>query len=401
MRHHNTLLHGLLQFIPWGRFDALVDEHGSDRRVRKLNSKSQLIALIHAQLSGASSLREIEATMASQHTRLYHLGATAPKRSTLADANAERSADAFCGLFEALLAQAHPQLRRASREAIRLVDATSVGLTAQSQGWAGTSKRGCGAKLHVVLDPDAALPVHFLVTSRRVNDITPAKAMPIEPGATYVFDLGYYDFSWWSALDAQGCRFVTRLKTHTRPTLIQERRVEAGGSVIADRVIRLTNRLARNRRNPLEKPLREVHVRLDTGKVLHIVSNDLEAPARDIADLYKRRWDIELFFHAVGDGSAYLGQADPQDPPLPRHLPQRHPGTDSRGSHRLSAAAHGACGPAHGRQHPHVRQTRARQSHARQIHPSTRRTPAPADNTPRTDGDAILLNRTAVQQVPG
>jgi Transposase DDE domain/Domain of unknown function (DUF4372) len=299
MRHHNTLLHGLLQFIPWGRFDALVDEHGSDRRVRRLSSKSQLIALIHAQLSGASSLREIEATMASQHTRLYHLGAAAPKRSTLADANAQRSADAFCGLFEALLAQAHPELRRASREAIRLIDATSVGLTAQSQGWAGTSKRGCGAKLHVVLDPDAALPVHFVVTSRRVNDITPAKAMPIEPGATYVFDLGYYDFSWWSALDAQGCRFVTRLKTHTRPTLIEERRVEAGGSVIADRVVRLANRLARNRRNPLEKPLREVHIRLDTGKILHIVSNDLKAPARDIADLYKRRWDIELFFRWV------------------------------------------------------------------------------------------------------
>ena len=150
-----------------------------------------------------------------------------------------------------------------------------------------------------MLDPDAVLQVHFVVTSRRVNDITPAKAMPIEAGATYVFDLGYYDFSWWAALDAQGCRFITRLKTHTRPILLEEREVEAGGSIIADRVIRLANRLARNRRNPLEKPLREVHVRIDTGEVLHIVSNDLEAPAQEIADLYKRRWDIELFFRWV------------------------------------------------------------------------------------------------------
>jgi hypothetical protein len=299
MRHHNTLLHGLLQFIPWSRFEALVEEHGSDRRVRKLSSKSQLIALLHAQLSGSSSLREVEATLASQQTRLYHLGASAPKRSTLADANADRPADVFCSLFETLLAQAHPGLRRASREAVRLVDATSVSLTAHAQSWAGTSERGCGAKLHVVLDPDAALPVHFVVTSRRVNDITPAKAMPIEAGATYVFDLGYYDFSWWAALDAQGCRFVTRLKTHTRPTLIEERAVEAGGSVIADRVIRLAGRLASNRRNPLDRPLREVRVRIDTGKVLHIVSNDLEAPAQEIADLYKRRWDIELFFRWV------------------------------------------------------------------------------------------------------
>ena len=299
MRHHNTLLHNLLKFIPWGRFDTLVDEHGSDRRVRKLSSKSQLVALISAQLSGASSLREIEATLASQNARLYHLGATAPKRSTLADANAERSADVFCGLFEALLAQAHAGLRRTSHEAIRLIDATSLSLTAHAQSWAGTSARGCGAKLHVVLDPDAALPVHFMVTSRRVNDITPAKAMPIEAGATYVFDLGYYDFSWWAALDAQGCRFVTRLKNHTRPTLIEERAVEAGGCIIADRVIRLANRLARNRRNPLDKPLREVHVRIDTGKVLRILSNDLQATAQQIAALYKRRWDIELFFRWV------------------------------------------------------------------------------------------------------
>jgi hypothetical protein len=300
MRHHNTLLHGLLQFIPWTRFEALVEEHGSDRGVRKLSSKSQLIALLHAQLSGSSSLREVEATLASQQTRLYHLGASAPRRSTLADANADRPADVFCSLFETLLAQAHPGLRRASREAVRLVDATSVSLTAHAHSWAGASERGCGAKLHVVLDPDAALPVHFVVTSRRINDITPAKAMPIEAGATYVFDLGYYDFSWWAALDAQGCRFVTRLKNHTRPTLIEERTVEAGGSVIiADRVIRLAGRLASNRKNPLDRPLREVRVRIDSGKVLHIVSNDLDAPAQEIADLYKRRWDIELFFRWI------------------------------------------------------------------------------------------------------
>jgi hypothetical protein len=129
-------MHELMQFNPWGRFARLVDEHGADKRVRRLDSKSQLVALLHAQLSGAASLREIAATMASHRARLYHLGVTVPKRSTLADANAARPAGLFADLFSALLGQAHRGLRQASREAVRLIDATSLPLSSLSQDWA-------------------------------------------------------------------------------------------------------------------------------------------------------------------------------------------------------------------------------------------------------------------------
>ena len=122
MRHKTTLLHEILKPVPWGRFDSLVDKHGSDKGVRTLSTKSQFVALVHAQLSGATSLREIEATLESHSRRLYHLGVTPPKRSTLADANRERSAEVFVDLFQHLLAQAHPGLRRATKDAIRLID---------------------------------------------------------------------------------------------------------------------------------------------------------------------------------------------------------------------------------------------------------------------------------------
>ena len=99
MRHHNSLLQQLLQFVPWDRFDALVEKHGTDARVRRLSTKSQFVALIYGQLAGAQSLREIEHALASHRRRLYHLGTRVPARSTLADANAKRSAALFADLF--------------------------------------------------------------------------------------------------------------------------------------------------------------------------------------------------------------------------------------------------------------------------------------------------------------
>ena len=106
-----------------------MDHYASDARVRRLRSKSQLIALLYAQLSGAQSLREVEQSLKNHGGQLYHLGATVPARSTLADANAKRPAQLFADLFAVLTAQASPGLRRATREAIHLVDATSIRLT--------------------------------------------------------------------------------------------------------------------------------------------------------------------------------------------------------------------------------------------------------------------------------
>jgi hypothetical protein len=303
MRHHNSLIHQLLKPMPWHTFARLVDRHEADKHVRTLSTKSQFVALVHAQLSGASSLREIEATLESHTNRLYHPGIKAPKRSTLADANRRRPADVFVELFQVLLRQAHPGLRRNTNEAVRLIDSTSVSLTDLSSKWASYEAHGAGAKMHVVYDPDAATPVHFAVTPRRNSDINAAKGMPIETGATYVFDLGYYDFAWWAKLAAKGCRFVTRLKSHTKTTLVAERAlgadVVARGRVVLDRTVRLSGRLKNTRQHPLPQDLREVHIIIDTGKKLRIISNDLTSPAEVIADLYKTRWQIELFFRWV------------------------------------------------------------------------------------------------------
>ena len=298
MRHQNSVFHDLLKHLPWAGFDRLVETHGADARVRRLTTKSQLVALLYAQFSGAASLREIEAGLNSHAVRLYHLGVAPARRSTLADANALRPAGVFADLFARLAQQAHRGLRRALAETTYLIDSTGVRLTGSS-GWARFSAGVCGAKVHVIYDPDADRPIYAAVSAANVNDITAAQAMPIVAGATYVFDLGYYDYGWWAKMDAVGCRIVTRFKANTPLRVATERDVPKDGNILSDRIGHLPARQAASRKNPFDNPVREVRVELDTGKVLRILSNDLDASAQEIADLYKRRWAIELFFRWV------------------------------------------------------------------------------------------------------
>src|ERR1700723_4017851 len=299
MLHQNSVFHGLLKHVPWHRFDRLVEDHGADARVRRLSTKSQLVALLYGQLSGAASLREIVTGLSSHAVRLYHVGAAPVRRSTFSDANAQRPVSVFTDLLAMMMKQAHRGLRRKLAETTYLIDATSARLNERSAGWARFSAGVCGAKVHVIYDADADRPIYAAVTAANVNDITMARQMPIEPGATYVFDLGYYDYAWWAALDAAGCRIVTRFKKNTPLHSAISMPVEAATGILSDSIGFLPGRQAKNRRNPMQGAVREIVVTMETGGTLRILSNDLDAPAKEIADLYKRRWQIELFFRVM------------------------------------------------------------------------------------------------------
>lgn len=299
VRHQNIVFHGLLKQVPWAVFDRAVEKHEADRDERALAAKAHLIAMLFGQLFGSRSLRDIETSLKSHASKLYHLGGEAVSRSALSTANASRPVEVFASLLSALMAQLQRGYRRKIGDCVRLIDSTSVKLSNLSGNWATFSAGVCGAKAHIIYDPDADQPLYLMVTPSKVNDITAAKEMPIEGGATYVFDLGYYDYGWWATLDTAGCRIVTRLKVNTPFEVVENRPVPAGSPILSDRTGYLPKRLAASRRNPMPGLVREIQVMIETGKVLRIFTNDLTASAQEIAGLYKRRWAIELFFRWV------------------------------------------------------------------------------------------------------
>lgn len=299
MAHHNTVFHQVLSKLPWGAFDALIAQQQADKGVRRLDSKTQLTALLFHQFAGTASLRRLVGSFNSQSRRLHHLGCAPISRSTLADANASRPAALFSALFAALLSRCQTRLAARTADCVHLIDSTTVRLNRLSGAWSRFSEGVHGAKAHIVYDPDADCPIHAVITPQNVNDITAAKTMPIQPGATYVFDLGYYDYGWWATLAAADCRIVTRFKANTPLREAGERLVAPGGPILSDRTGLLPARQAQSRRNPMNGRVREVRVRTETGKVLRLLTNDLASPPEVISALYKRRWAIELFFRWV------------------------------------------------------------------------------------------------------
>ena len=230
--HQNTVFRQLAKHLPLAQLDRLVTRHKADKGVRRLSTKSMQMALLFAQLSDAKGLRDIEAILESQDARRYHSGLRVVHRSTLADAAAKRPAEVFTGVLSELIGRLTAKLPRGIGDCVRLIDSTTLALNARAGQWARFSAKMCGAKAHVVYDPDADCPLYLGFTAARVNDITAAKDMPIEAGATYVFDLGYYDFAWWAQLDEAACRIVTRLKSNTPLAVLETLPVPEGDTNI-------------------------------------------------------------------------------------------------------------------------------------------------------------------------
>ena len=296
MQYRGSILGGLLKLIDRRQFAALVDRHRGDAYDKSFDSWNHLVCLIGGQLSGAGSLRELEAAWQANAHHHYHLGVGRLRRSTLSDANQRRPTAIFADLFSLLAKQAGGSARRDGTEMVRLIDATPVPLGKVVQ-WAQSNGRIRGLKLHVVYDPKADLPERLSITPATVNDI--GRQVPIETGVTYIFDKAYCHYGWWTEIDRAGAYWVTRRKTNAHFRTIRHRQLARckgdGFTILSDAdVVRATKGNVR-----LDIAMRRIRLKRDNGQTLDLLTNDCERSAVEIAALYKARWQIELLFRWI------------------------------------------------------------------------------------------------------
>jgi IS4 transposase len=301
------LLQRLLQPIPRQPFEDLVKRLGAQRYIKTFTCWRHLVALVFAQLSGTDGLRPLVAgfqALSPAQRRSLDVGALC--RSTLDDANARRPAQWLAEVAASLMSRVQQSQRRGVRDAVKLVkllDSSPFLLKGRwFELWSAATRTGRtqGLKLHLLLQLQGHSPCWLSFTHCNVNDITEAVLhVRIERGATYVFDKGYCDYNWWHYIDMQGARFVTRFRGNAALVVEHEMAVpeEARASVLRDQIVRFKHKSpGGGRRNHYVGVLRRIYVHRPGHRPLVLATNDVESPALEIAQLYKDRWQIELFF---------------------------------------------------------------------------------------------------------
>lgn len=290
----------LMELLPWKRFQRLVAKYGGDRYVKHFSCSSQFLCMAFAQLTYRESLRDIESCLRAHSAKLYHLGIRGRvSRSTLADANEARDWRIYAEFAQALIAKAQPlyaddPLEVDLANTVYALDSTLIELCLSVFPWARYRPNDSAVKLHTVLDVRASIPTFLYITHGKVSDLALLDQLIPEPGAFYVMDRGFIDYTRLHRLHEHGAFFVVRAKSNLNARRRYSHLVDHSSGLRSDQTIILNNFYAHR---GFPHPLRRVRIKdLQTGKSLIVLTNNFALPALTITALYRHRWRIELFF---------------------------------------------------------------------------------------------------------
>ena len=300
-----SLFSQLLEQIPRNEFAALAKKHKAERHARGFNCWTQLVGMLFCQLAHADSLREICNGLACCVGKLVHLGVKdAPRKSTLSYANQHRPAALFEELFWTLLNRFRGegklgQRRHSFRFKNKLLslDSTTVSLCLQLFPWAKFRRAKGGVKAHVLLDHDDYMPSYVLITEAKRHDSKVLKMVPLAADSIVVMDRAYNVYEQFSSWIGQGIFFVTRMKDNAVYKVIKRLKVPQNRNILSDKLVRLTGAKAQDK---CPHVLRRIVVWDNVNeREIVLLTNHLEFGSTTIADIYKSRWQIELFFKAL------------------------------------------------------------------------------------------------------
>lgn len=291
----------LLQLFSRLEFEQLVRQHRAERHARGFTCWGQFIAMLFCQLGQAHSLREICGGLAACEGKLRHLGlGEAPKRSTLAYANAHRPWELFQSVFEQLYQRCQSVASPARRFRFRhsrllTLDSTMIDLCASLYDWAAYKRTKGAVKLHLLLDHQGYLPQMMVITPGKVQEIEVARGLRFQPGTMLVFDRGYLNYAWFEQLTQQEVFFVTRLRRDAHYHVQEERSVPQRGNIRSDQVIQLGSHWYRQK-----SLLRRVEVDVpEWDHPLVLLTNHLHLGPTTVARLYRERWQVEVLFRTL------------------------------------------------------------------------------------------------------
>jgi len=300
MHTGKTLFAQLMDFLPWTTFGRIVERYGGDRYVKSLRCAEHFRVMAFAQLTYRESLRDIEACLSAQASKLYHMGFRAPiRRTTLSDANEARDWRIYADFAQVLIRQARKLYASETlgvelSETVYALDSTTIDLCLSVFPWARFRSAKAAVKLHTLLDLRGAIPSFIHISDGKWHDVHMLDLLLPEAGAIYIMDRGYLDFERLYVLHRAGAFFVTRSKANLDARRIYSALTDRSTGIICDHTIALNGFYSRQH---YPDHLRRIRFKdSQTGKALLFLTNQFDFPAATICALYKERWQVEIFF---------------------------------------------------------------------------------------------------------